>query len=145
MFLLEQYKKGCPTLLLIVSVFFYCIINHAIFTGIKEQPLYYTQDSVDQEFVKGTVGIGCFCSLNVSGKDSEAQGNLKADITCSLFNKSGVAGTSAVAVGRDTYTRCLHVDVGLPDSMVAAFYQRASPTVLGRDCTTCYGLTLKVM
>lgn len=78
---------------------------------------------MDQEFVKGTVGMGCFCSINVSGKDSKSQGNLKADITCSLFHKSGVAGTSAVAVGRNTYTWWLHVDVGLPESMVAAFYQ----------------------
>ena len=105
-FLLEWYKKGCPVLLHIVSFFFCCVVNHPIFTGIKEQPLYYTQDSMDQEFVKGTVGISWFCPMmsECSQERLQGLGYLEADIICSVFKKSGVAGTSAVDVDRNIYT-----------------------------------------
>lgn len=59
----KGYKKCWTVLLLVVSFFYCCIINFHPLSGIKEQPLYYTQDSMDEEFGKGTLGVGCPCSM----------------------------------------------------------------------------------
>ena len=96
------------------------------------QSLYFSQDCEPGTY-KGPSRDRLFLFHDVGGKASKAQGTLKADIICSLFNKSGVAGTSAVAVGRHTYIWWLRVNVGLPYSVVAAFHEWASPAVPDRD------------
>lgn len=105
-FLLEWCKKYWPILLLIVSFFYCCITNHPKFGGIKKQPLHYTQDSVDQEFVKGAVGMGCFYSVV-----SECSAGKTPRLGVTRMLESSAASLrcrrgrhSAVAVGRSTYT-----------------------------------------
>lgn len=57
-------KGECWTLLsLIVSFFYCCIRSHPKLSGIKEQAWCCAQDSVGEEFVKGTLGIGCPCFM----------------------------------------------------------------------------------